>query len=134
MESDQFSGRQVVKVFVGDNVVNAYLARTPEEMRKGLSGVSRLPVDGGMLFEFPVATIPSFWMKDMLIPLDFIWVYNSKVVSTNRNILPPPENTPTSRLQLISPPRAVNYVLEVNAGYVTRNNINVGDTVRIEFE
>ncbi len=129
-----FEGYSKAKVTVGNAVVDAYVARTPAQMRQGLSGVSFLPENEGMLFVFPVTTQTAFWMKDMLIPLDFIWITDETVVSLNTYVATPEPATADSALKLIAPTRAVNYVLEVNAGFVNRYGIRVGNKVVIEME
>ncbi len=129
-----FQGREVVSVSIDGVLVDAVVSRTPDEMRRGLSGVTGLEVDQGMLFVFPVATQTSFWMKDMLIPLDFIWITGERVVDISQNIQPPSSITDASKLPLITPQVPVNYVLEVNAGFVSRHGIRRGDRVSIEFE
>lgn len=131
---DMFEGYSKAKVTIGNAVVDAYVARTPAQMRQGLSGVSFLPENEGMLFVFPVTTQTAFWMKDMLIPLDFIWITDETVVSLNTYVATPEPATADSALKLIAPTRAVNYVLEVNAGFVNRYGIRVGNKVVIEME
>jgi uncharacterized protein len=131
---DMFEGYSKAKVTIGSTAVDAYVARTPAQMRQGLSGVSFLSENEGMLFVFPVSTQTAFWMKDMLIPLDFIWIAEDRVISLNTYVATPAPDTADSELKLIAPTRAVNYVLEVNAGFVNRYGIRVGDKVLIEIE
>jgi hypothetical protein len=75
---------------VGSVSLKIKLANTDEARSKGLSGISSLPADEGMLFIFDQkGTTPAFWMKDMLIPLDIIWIKDSKVSQIDKNIQPP---------------------------------------------
>ena len=77
-----------------------------------------------MLFIFPTPTVPQFWMKDTLFPLDFIWINQDlKIAGVERNVLP--ESFPAT----FSPAKPVRYVLEVNAGLTDNFNIQVGDSV-----
>lgn len=48
-------------------------ARTEEQRKKGLQGVTELPEDEGMLFFFDFPQEVSMWMKDVNIPLDIIF-------------------------------------------------------------
>ena len=50
------------------------LAATNEEKRRGLSGRNGLEENEGMLFVFEEPGFYSFWMKDMLFPIDIIWI------------------------------------------------------------
>ena len=55
-------------------------AKTEEEKRKGLQGVSELPEDEGMLFYFNPPEDVSMWMKDTLIPLDIVFINDDEEV------------------------------------------------------
>lgn len=117
---------------IGKTVVMVQIADTQEERAKGLSNISNLPQGQGMLFVFEnKGTTPSFWMKDMLIPLDFIWIAGGKVSEITPNVPNPAPGTPDSRLQVYTPSMPIDYVLEVNAGWASTNNIKVGDNVSL---
>ena len=71
-------------------------------------------------------------MKDMLIPIDIIWIHNGKVVGFAENVQPEP-GVPTMKLAKYSPQSPVEYVLEVRAGTARRINLSVGDAVSIRL-
>ena len=105
------------------------IAATDEKSRTlGLSNRPSLAADEGMLFVFPGYGQPSFWMKDMEFPLDIIWIKDDKVEGTATQ-LQPEGDSPRDTYQPVSP---VNYVLEVNAGLVDKDDIKIGDAVRFE--
>lgn len=115
---------------IGNTSVDVVIANNDELRSKGLGGVTNLPENQGMLFVFSSTNIlPSFWMKDMKIPIDFIWIKNNRVSEIIPNALPPVTGTPDNQLQIYKPVNSIDYVLEVNAGFASRNNILVGDTV-----
>lgn len=118
-------------IVVKDTTVNVRLAKTPVEQEQGLSGVANLAADEGMLFVFPSASRTPFWMKDMLIPLDFIWIKDGKVTQIHKNVAFPAEGTPNEKLSLYVPNDPVDSVLEVNAGFADLHNILVGDSVQV---
>jgi uncharacterized membrane protein (UPF0127 family) len=118
-------------VVVKDTTINVRIATTDAEHQHGLSGVQNLPSDEGMLFVFATKTQPPFWMKDMLIPLDFIWVRDGKVSQLTKNVQAPVFGTPDYKLQLIIPNDLIDQVIEVNAGFVDLHKIAVGDSVTI---
>src|SRR3989304_3569969 len=71
------------------------IADTDEKRTKGLSGKSSLDEKSGMLFVFEKkGIIPIFWMKDMLIPIDMIWIREGKVVKIDKNVPAPVAGTP----------------------------------------
>lgn len=82
-----------------------------------------LETDQGMLFIFNEEGYPSFWMKNTLISLDMLFIDSRKKV-----IFIVQKTTPLSETAIPSP-GPVQYVLEVNAGYVARNGVTVGSHV-----
>lgn len=99
---------------------------------KGLSGRSSLASDSGMLFTFDGQNIiPTFWMKDMLIPLDIIWINNGAVAKIDKNVQPPSTGSLDSDLKTYTPGIPVDYVLEVNAGFSDKYNFKVGSPVTL---
>ena len=110
------------------------IADTPEKQQEGLSGREVLGENEGMLFIFSSKdTRPSFWMKGMLIPLDFIWIDDNRVIQVHKNVQPPKPDTPERELQVLAPEYPIDYVLEVNAGFVEKNNVQVGDNIKLNF-
>jgi uncharacterized protein len=115
---------------VGNKSVQIEIANNESLREKGLGGRSFLPQDSGMLFVFDTKNAkPTFWMKNMLIPLDFIWISGTKIVQIDRNVAAPSANTPDAKLEKIKPSQPVDYVLEVNSGFSDTNNLKVDDSV-----
>ena len=108
------------------------IADTPEKQRQGLSNTSFLPEDHGMLFIYKEKVSPYFWMIQMKYPIDIIWIADNEVVDISFEVPNPNSDTPPSELPKYHPPRPVNYVLEVNAGFAKRHDIKVGDPVEIK--
>ena len=106
------------------------LADTDEKRVKGLSGRSSFDEKSGMLFVFDNKQItPVFWMKDMQIPLDIIWIGSGKIVKIDENVPAPVAGTPDTKLTNYSPGSPIDYVLEVNSGFSGKNKIKAGDSV-----
>ena len=102
------------------------VASTPEQSERGLGYRDELPEDAGMLFDLHETRIPQFWMKGMRFPLDMVWIGEDKrVVAVTANV-PPQPGAADDELARISPPVAVRYVLEVNAGTAQRQGIAAG--------
>lgn len=118
--------RQVVvaALTIRDVPFSVGVADTPARQAQGLSGRTTLGEREGLLFVFPQAGLYNFWMKDMLFPIDIIWIgEDRRVVDLTEDARP--ESYPktfTSR----APAR---YVLEVPAGTVRRENFAIGDPV-----
>jgi uncharacterized membrane protein (UPF0127 family) len=102
------------------------LARTPEEVRQGLSGRPSLPAGEGMLFMFAEPDFYRFWMPDMNFPLDIIWINADKVVDISHNVS---NEFDPANPRFYIPSEPAQYVLEVNAGFATRKGLSIGDAV-----
>ena len=117
-------------ISVGNTKISVELANSDALRRKGLSGRSDLKASSGMLFVFNQKGIkPPFWMTDMLIALDIIWIKNSEVFQIDKNVQPPKAGTADKDLTLIVPKDPIDYVLEVNAGFSDKNGIVEGTPV-----
>jgi len=93
-----------------------------EDKAKGLSGVPNIKSNEGMLFVFDEPDYHSFWMKDMLFPIDIIWFdENKKVVHIEKNV------SPDTYPRGFTPGFPAQYVLETNAGISEEYNVNLGD-------
>lgn len=110
------NGKQVKKIDVE-------IAENEAERAKGLMFRSSIPDSVGMLFIFEQSGPQGFWMKNTSIPLDIIYVdENKKIVSIAKNTKPYSEESIPSLGH-------AKYVVEVNAGYTDRNNIQSGDVI-----
>ncbi len=117
-------------LMIGDRIIPVEVVSTPELRAKGLSGRTSLEQNSGMLFTFESQnTTPSFWMKDMKIAIDIIWINDGKIVKIDKNVKPQAEGAGDSKLQVYNPGQPIDFVLEVNANYSVNNNILVGDAV-----
>jgi len=117
---------------IGEKVISIEIVKSQEARAKGLSERSTLGEETGMLFVFDSQDItPSFWMKDMLIPLDIIWINDGKVVKIDKAIPAPDKDTPDAQLKVYNPGQPIDYVLEVNSGFSDKNNLKIGDSVTL---
>lgn len=121
------------KVKINEKEILVEIAETNLEKARGLSGKTNLTSNEGMLFVFPNNTQPSFWMKDMLMPLDLIWIADGKIVHIHKNVPPPTRGQTDTDLPLYRPPQPINYVLEVNGGFSDAFGVKAGDGVEINF-
>ena len=107
-------------------LVNVEIANEPEERTQGLMFRQNLDWDNGMFFVFEEERKLSFWMKNTLIPLDMLFIdKNFKIVEIKENVPPCKEDICPNYPSEIP----AKYVLEVNGGFVIKNNIEVGDKV-----
>ena len=117
-------------IVIDSKTIHVEIADTEAKRTQGLSGVSSLASDTGMLFVFDTAQVtPIFWMKGMLIPLDMIWISQGKIVHIDKSIPIPAPGTPDNQLKTYSTGKPIDYVLEMNGGFSDKNKIKVGDSV-----
>jgi len=114
---------------INNNKVCIEIVDTPEKMSKGLSERNYLEENQGMLFVFGSKSIPRFWMKDMKFPIDIVWIDDNEIADISKNVPAPDENTPLNQLPHYSPSKPVNYVLEVNAGFADKHNVEIDNKV-----
>ena len=107
------------------------MARTGAEQARGLSGRPELAPQSGMIFPQSRDVIASFWMRGMLIPLDFVWIgADCRVADLTENVPPPADPEQRTGLPIYSPSEPVRYIFEINAGEVAAWGIEIGDEVR----
>jgi len=121
-------------VTIGAKSISVEVADSNETRAKGLSGRASLDHNSGMLFVFTSKKVaPGFWMKDMQIPLDIIWISDDKVLKIGKNLPIPEAGTPDNKLIIYTPGAPFDYVLEVNAGFSDQNSIKEGDPVTLSL-
>ncbi|HLC49502.1 MAG TPA: DUF192 domain-containing protein, partial [Candidatus Andersenbacteria bacterium] len=109
--------------------ITVALAKKPEQQSKGLGGCTYIPKNAGMLFQFPDAQTQTFWMKDMLIPIDVIWLKDNQVVGIEKNVPNMPLDTPDTQLPRYTSPVPVDAVLEVGSGMAGEYGIDENSVV-----
>lgn len=127
--SSSTSRSNLRQLLIKNKVINIEVADTSQKRAQGLSGRDHLNPDSGMLFIFDKPGKYQFWMKDMKIPLDMIFINQGQVVDFIRNVPPPAPNTPTTDLKIYQSVEDFNMQLEVPAGFIDQNHIDIGDKV-----
>ena len=115
------------RVTIGGSVFTVKVAETKYFLEKGLSGHEPLQDNEGMFFVFKKPDNYGFWMKDMLFPIDIVWISEDfKVTHIEKSVLP--ESYP--KVFYSGVPSM--YVLEINSGQSDKKNIKIGDFVKFE--
>jgi len=110
------------KITIGGNSWNVEIARDDAERTSGLSNRKALRMQNGLLFVFDKMSAQSFWMKDMLMPIDMIFFDNNwQIVLIESNL------QPNSFPQIYGNKVKSQYVLEVNANEAISYDLKVGD-------
>jgi len=99
------------------------LAVSAAQRETGLMGREFMLADRGMFFIFEEEGEYSFWMKNMKIPLDMVFMdKNLKILSVAKNLEP----CRGDFCSLIKAEGKVLYVLEINAGAAEKAGIKKG--------
>lgn len=95
---------------------------TPEAFSAGLMFRESLGKDSGMLFIFKEAGEKSFHMTNTTIPLDIAFINEDGIIESIKELKPLDETHIFSDAKVL-------YAIEVNRGWFTENNVQVGDKV-----
>ncbi|MEM0985864.1 MAG: DUF192 domain-containing protein [Pseudomonadota bacterium] len=100
------------------------IADDPEEVATGMMGREALADDAGMLFDLGGVREASFWMKDVVIPLDMLFIDSGgQVVAIAENAVP-------GSIRRINPGVPVRGVLELRGGLARELSLEPGDVVQ----
>ena len=108
-------------------ILHVTVASTDTERARGLMGVTSLPSNRGMAFEFGSPTNATFWMKDTLIPLSIAFVSNHRIVALREMIPCTADPCPTYDANGHDYTEAI----EANKGYFASKGISVGDQIEV---
>ena len=130
--SQNTESMQIASVIFANNVkIDAEIADNETLRQNGLMHRKHLAENHGMLFVYPGQAIRAVWMKNTLIPLDVLFLSeNGKIVSLLRG-LTPCEQTPCP---ISRSSTDAHYMLEVNAGFIDRHRIKVGQGTIIDYK
>ncbi len=111
------------KIAIKDEPFKVEMAVTDAERMRGLSGRKSLCQKCSMLFIFEKPGNYSFWMKDMLFPLDIIWILDDRIVHIAKDVSPEFKGS-------IRPENIADKVLEINADLSDKYGLEIGDEVK----
>ncbi len=117
-------------VELGGEVIELEVTRTVDEQATGLMYRDSLADDRGMLFSFEPARPVQFWMKNVVIDLDMVFVHEGKIVGIAEDV-PPCDSTPCATY---GPGFGVlvDQVIELRGGRAAELGVAVGDAVVVK--
>ena len=104
------------------------IANKPKEWVLGLMYIRHLDKNAGLLMILPSAKV-AIWMKNMLMPIDCIYINKKEVVRVYKNL----PVCITKNCKKYYSKSIVNMILEVNAGTAKRYGIKKNDEVRLKI-
>jgi hypothetical protein len=124
----------VVRTDNGPVYLNVELARTPEEKVQGLMGREALADNSGMIFLYEQPRQMSFWMKDVPIALDIMFVGSDKRIKYIAANLPPCLEADSIKCPTYHSQDQVQYVLELKGGQAEALGIGLEDKLEFNFD
>lgn len=117
------------EVQIGGQRIWLEVTRTPQEQQIGLMYRTSLPPDRGMLFSFDPPRPVGFWMRNVKIPLDMVFLRDGEVQAIAANV--PPCTTTTC--PTYGPETSIDQVIELRGGRAAELGLQVGDQVNVKF-
>lgn len=113
-----------VELDAGEKVINAWVVFTQGALEQGLSDVSWLGEDEGMIFVLPKNARVKFHMEGVKIPLSIAYInWRGKILKIE-------DMDPEMPERIYEAPEGARYALEMNQGWFERNGLKPGDPVR----
>lgn len=120
------------KIKVGGKVLLVEVARTNDEMAKGLMFRKQLGDNEGMLFSYADEEVRRFWMKNTFIALSIGFFNKDRMLIDVQDMVPV-----TSELQVDIPTYQsagpAMYALEMPKGWFKKNNFENKKGIKLEF-
>ena len=119
--------RHDVTIIAPQGAIVSEVADTRASRELGLSGRKGLRNNEGLLFVFDAPGRYGFWMKDMLFPIDILWINQNGIVVKTESLV-----TPESYPQTYINDAEALYVLELSAGRAVQLGLFLGSKIKIE--
>jgi uncharacterized protein len=110
---------------IGKVKIKVEVARTQEQLSKGLMYRQELPAEEGMLFIFDRQERLSFWMKNTFIALDIGFFDKNRRLVDIQSMQPVKSEMQTD-IPSVESRKPATYALEVNRGWFARHKIKLG--------
>lgn len=128
-EADETDKIYNSKLTIGVKTLKVEIAKTPHAREQGLSGRKEMCPDCGLLFIFDKTDIYPYWMRRMHFDIDIIWIAEEEVVDITYGAKAPAREDFEAPRERYSSRVPIDKVLEVNAGWVEKNGIKIGDAL-----
>jgi len=113
---------------MGEKMIKLEVAKTRQQQATGLMYRDQLPPNRGMLFPLEPPRKPRFWMKNVKIPLDMIFLSDGEIRAIAQEV-PPCQSQPCPTY---GPDETIDQVIELKGGRAEQLGLEVGDTITIQ--
>ncbi|MDO8499606.1 MAG: DUF192 domain-containing protein [bacterium] len=115
---------------INGETLKVLVADTDKHRAVGLGSRADFGDYQGMLFIFPNVSQHAMVMRDMRFSLDIIWIRDKVIIDMAPNLEPEPGKT-ENQLTPYFARLPSDMVLELPAGYISQNELKIGDMVEI---
>ena len=112
-----------IQLTAGMHLIQAQLARTPDERSIGLMFRKTMAANEGMLFAFDAPGQQCFWMKNTLLPLSAAFVADDGSILNIEDMKPQTLDSHCSA-------KPVRFVLEMNQGWFAKRGLKAGSKLQ----
>ena len=110
---------------INNKIISLEVMNTPEKQMEGMMGRSELK--GGLIFPLNVVQRRDFHMENCKIPLDIMFLKNSKISKIHHEC-PPCQESPCQKYSAMA-----DDVIELPGGYCNKHNIQEGDEITLNL-
>jgi len=115
------------QVKIADQIIQLEVAQTDEQQAMGLMHRTKLEANRGMLFPFNPPRRVGFWMKNVSINLDMVFLYQGKVAAIASDV-PPCKEEPCA---VYGAKGLIDQVIELRGGRAKELGLKVGDRLTV---
>ena len=115
-------------ITINGNVINLEVAQTRSQQAIGLMYRTSLNDDHGMLFPFSPPRPVNFWMRNVEINLDMLFIQDGRVLAIESQV-PPCRTELCPHYGPVGVP--IDYVLELRGGRASELGVEIGDPMII---
>lgn len=120
--SASVSGADLINLKLGNKVLRAEVAATPDARTRGLMFRAELPAGQGMLFIFPAPSNYCMWMRNTLMPLSVAFVDEAGTILNVEEMQPQTLDYHCAR-------GSARYALEMKTGWFAQNGGQPGSRI-----
>lgn len=114
------------QLWLGSQQLVAEIAREPMEIATGMMFRTNMAPDEAMIFVLPIPQQARFYMKDTFLPLSCAYIDAQGIVLEVHDMKPRDETT------ILAASENVQFVLEVNQGWLENHHIGPGTLIRTD--
>jgi uncharacterized protein len=116
---------------LADQLIQLEVAQTPEQQQMGLMYRTSLAADRGMLFAFNPPRPVQFWMKNVSISLDMVFMRQGVIKAISADV--PPCKADPCPVYGPNSAQSIDQVIELRGGRAKELGIKVGDRITVQF-